>query len=95
MTPAPFFLQDSPGPRQIMCDLPMTHRGLAEENPGDEVVFIKYYILTLTRLRDYDDGAAKTGVTEAANVVTVYHHPTNNKIKFWDLPSIGTYQMLQ
>ena len=31
MTPAPFFLQDSAGPRQIVCDLPMTQRGPAEE----------------------------------------------------------------
>ena len=31
MTPAPFVLQDSAGPRQIVCDLPMTRREPAEE----------------------------------------------------------------
>ena len=31
VTPAPFFLQDSAGPRQIVCDLSMTQQGPAEE----------------------------------------------------------------
>jgi hypothetical protein len=31
VTPAPCFLQYSAGPRQIVCDLPMTQRGSAEE----------------------------------------------------------------
>jgi hypothetical protein len=31
VTPAPFFLQKFAGPRQIVCDLPMTQRGPAEE----------------------------------------------------------------
>jgi hypothetical protein len=52
------------------------------------------YILTLTRLGDEDDGAAETGVTETTRVATVYPHPTNDKIKFWDLPCTGAYQML-
>ena len=33
-TPAPFSLQDSAAPRQIMCDLPMTQRGPADEAGG-------------------------------------------------------------
>ncbi|CAB4024039.1 interferon-inducible GTPase 5-like [Paramuricea clavata] len=48
------------------------------------------FINAIRGLRDDDNGAAETGVTETANVATVYHHPTNNKIKFWNLPSIGT-----
>jgi hypothetical protein len=35
VTPAPFLLQDSAGPSQIVCDLPMTRRGPAEEAVPD------------------------------------------------------------
>ena len=34
--------------------------------------------------------AAAVGVTETTKEPTVYDHPTNPKIKFWDLPGIGT-----
>lgn len=33
---------------------------------------------------------AKVGVTETTKELTEYVHPTNPKIKFWDLPGIGT-----
>lgn len=42
------------------------------------------------RLDDDDDEAAKVGVTETTKEPTCYDHPTNQKIKFWDLPGIGT-----
>lgn len=44
----------------------------------------------LYRLADDDDLAAETGVTETTREATVYPHPTNDKIKFTDLPGIGT-----
>jgi hypothetical protein len=70
----------------------------AKENPGEEIpvstVFFEHNILTLTRLGDEDDGAAETGVTETTRVATFYPHPTNDKIKFWDLPGIGACQIL-
>lgn len=56
--------------------------------------FIKYYILTLTRLADDYVGAAETGVTETTRKATFYLHPTNDKIKLWDLPGTGAYLML-
>ena len=34
--------------------------------------------------------AAAVGVTETTKEPTAYDHPTNPKIKFWDLPGIGT-----
>ncbi len=48
----------------------------------------------LTRIGDEDKGAAETGVTETTTEAAVYSHPTNKKIKFWDLPGIGMYQLL-
>ena len=39
---------------------------------------------------DDDEGAAEVGVTETTRVLKAYDHPTNPKIKFWDLPGIGT-----
>ncbi|XP_028397079.1 uncharacterized protein LOC114520930 [Dendronephthya gigantea] len=41
-------------------------------------------------LKKGDKGAAKTGVTETTREKTVYYHPNNNKIKFSDLPGLGT-----
>lgn len=43
-----------------------------------------------SRLHDDDDKAAKVGVTETTLEPTCFEHPTNPKIKFWDLPGIGT-----
>ena len=43
-----------------------------------------------SRLDDDDDGAAPVDVLECTREPTPYDHPTNNKIKFWDLPGIGT-----
>ena len=39
---------------------------------------------------DDDEGAAKVGVTETTIELKAYDHPTNPKIKFWDLPGTGT-----
>ena len=55
-----------------------------------EYFFIFY---DLTRLKDDNKNAAKTGVTETTRKVAVYPHPTNKNIKFWDLPGIGMYQL--
>jgi hypothetical protein len=43
------------------------------------------------RLADDDKMAAETGITEITTEPTVYPHPTNKKIVFWDLPAIGMY----
>jgi hypothetical protein len=45
----------------------------------------------MARLKDDDEGAAKTGVTETTTEAAKYPHPTNSKITFWDLPGIGRY----
>jgi hypothetical protein len=45
-------------------------------------------------MKDDDEGAAKTGVTETTSEEAVYPHPINNKIKFWDLPGIGMYHTM-
>ena len=42
------------------------------------------------RLEDFDDKAAKVGITECTQKPTPYDHPGNCQIKFWDLPGIGT-----
>ena len=42
------------------------------------------------RLRDDDEGAAEVGITETTREPKAYDHPTNPKIKFYDLPGIGT-----
>ena len=42
------------------------------------------------RLEGFDDGAAKVGITDCTQEPTPYDHPGNSKIKFWDLPGIGT-----
>ena len=43
-----------------------------------------------SRLDDKDDRAAPVDIVECTTEPTAYDHPTNNKIKFWDLPGIGT-----
>ena len=50
------------------------------------VIAVKLY-----RLADDDDLAAETGVKETTKEKAMYPHPTNDKIKFWDLPGIGKY----
>ena len=47
-------------------------------------------MLLIFRLHDEDDKAAKVGVTEITLEPTCYEYPDNPKIKFWDLPGIGT-----
>ena len=42
------------------------------------------------RLPDDDENSAAVDVTETTKEPTVYDHPINPKIKFWDLPGIGT-----
>ena len=67
------------------------HLFLSPESRSCSVIVIVSNDFNLTRLRDDDDGAAKTGVTETTTEAAVYSHPTNDKIKFWDLPGIGMY----
>ena len=55
---------------------------------------ILFYDFNLTRLKVDDEGAAVTGVKETTRKATAYSHPKNDKIKFWDLPGIGMYQLL-
>ena len=43
-----------------------------------------------SRLDDKDDRAAPVDIVECTTEPTAYDHPTNSKIKFWDLPGIGT-----
>lgn len=53
--------------------------------------FYKTIILdAFFRLHDDDDMAAPVGVTATTLEPTAYDHPTNPKIKLWDLPGIGT-----
>jgi len=37
-----------------------------------------------------DEGAAAVGVIETTTEITSYTHPDNTRIKFWDLPGVGT-----
>ena len=41
-------------------------------------------------LKDFDEKAAKVGVSECSREPTPYDHPDNPNIKFWDLPGMGT-----
>ena len=50
---------------------------------------VRVIFFNFTRLGDEEEGAAETGVTETTREPTIYPHPTNEKIKFWDLPGIG------
>ncbi|KAL7853248.1 hypothetical protein AOLI_G00200920 [Acnodon oligacanthus] len=47
------------------------------------------FINAIRGLKDRDEGAAKTGVTETTTVPTPYGHPTMPNVTFWDLPGIG------
>jgi len=57
---------------------------------GDSGTGKSSFINTIRELCDDDEGAAEVSVVECTNVPTAYDHPTNPKIKFWDLPGIGT-----
>ncbi|CAB4026889.1 interferon-inducible GTPase 5-like, partial [Paramuricea clavata] len=57
---------------------------------GDSGVGKSSFINTIRGLGDNDENAAKAGVTQTTSEAANYHHPTNNKIEFWDLPGIGT-----
>ncbi|XP_062854357.1 interferon-gamma-inducible GTPase 10-like, partial [Trichomycterus rosablanca] len=48
------------------------------------------FINAIRGLRDDDEGAAATGVTETTTEPTPYLHPTMPNVTFWDLPGIGT-----
>ncbi|XP_077083581.1 interferon-inducible GTPase 5-like [Siphateles boraxobius] len=48
------------------------------------------FVNALRGIREDDDGAAPTGVTETTMEVTMYEHPTMPNVKIWDLPGIGT-----
>nr|XP_028596131.1 interferon-inducible GTPase 5-like [Podarcis muralis] len=47
-------------------------------------------INALRGLKGEDDGAAPVGVTETTLNPNVYVHPNYPKVKFWDLPGIGS-----
>ncbi|XP_046843968.1 interferon-inducible GTPase 5-like [Xenia sp. Carnegie-2017] len=57
---------------------------------GNSGVGKSSFINAIRGLREDDEGAAETGVTETTMMATSYPHPTNPKIFFWDLPGIGT-----
>ena len=57
---------------------------------GNSGVGKSSFINAIRGLGDEDEGAAETDVTETTREPTIYPHPTNEKIKFWDLPGIGT-----
>lgn len=48
------------------------------------------FINALRGVRDDDDDAAPTGVTETTMEVTMYEHPGMQNVKIWDLPGIGS-----
>ena len=54
-------------------------------------MYVFLVLIIYSRLADDDDLAAETGVKETTREAAMYHHPTNDKIKFWDLPGIGMY----
>ncbi|KXJ25236.1 interferon-inducible GTPase 5 isoform X1 [Exaiptasia diaphana] len=57
---------------------------------GDSGTGKSSFINTIRELDDDDDQAAKVGVTETTMEPKCYDHPSNPKIKFYDLPGIGT-----
>ncbi|XP_058625672.1 interferon-inducible GTPase 5-like [Onychostoma macrolepis] len=48
------------------------------------------FVNVIRNLRDFDEGAAPTGVTETTMECTMYEHPTMPNVKIWDLPGIGS-----
>lgn len=57
---------------------------------GDSGTGKSSFINTVRDVADDDDRAAKVGVRQTTLKPTCFTHPTNPKIKFWDLPGIGT-----
>ncbi|XP_030580444.1 interferon-inducible GTPase 5-like [Archocentrus centrarchus] len=48
------------------------------------------FINAFRGIKNKDEGAAPTGVTETTSEVTPYQHPDNPSVTLWDLPGIGT-----
>uniref|UniRef100_H3BA62 IRG-type G domain-containing protein n=1 Tax=Latimeria chalumnae TaxID=7897 RepID=H3BA62_LATCH len=48
------------------------------------------FVNAMRGLKDEDEGAAETGVTETTMKPTKYPHPKHPKVNLWDLPGIGT-----
>ncbi|XP_053254063.1 interferon-inducible GTPase 5-like [Podarcis raffonei] len=48
------------------------------------------FVNALRGMKDHEEGAALTGVTETTMVPQEYTHPAFPKVKIWDLPGIGT-----
>ncbi|XP_068069940.1 immunity-related GTPase family, e4 isoform X1 [Danio rerio] len=48
------------------------------------------FINALRGLKDDDEGAAPTGVTETTMEPNMYEHPAMPNVKIWDLPGIGS-----
>ncbi|XP_031417501.1 interferon-inducible GTPase 5-like [Clupea harengus] len=48
------------------------------------------FVNAIRGLKDTDQGAAPTGVTETTMKPTMYPHPTLPNVNFWDLPGIGS-----
>uniref|UniRef100_A0ACB8FT82 Uncharacterized protein n=1 Tax=Sphaerodactylus townsendi TaxID=933632 RepID=A0ACB8FT82_9SAUR len=44
----------------------------------------------LRGMTDYEDGAAKTGITQTTTECEAYPHPLFPNVNIWDLPGIGT-----
>ncbi|KXJ25281.1 interferon-inducible GTPase 5 [Exaiptasia diaphana] len=57
---------------------------------GDSGTGKSSFINAIRELDDDDEQAAKVGVTETTMEPKCYDHPSNPKIKFYDLPGIGT-----
>ncbi|CAO2594166.1 Interferon-inducible GTPase 1 [Lemmus lemmus] len=48
------------------------------------------FINALRELKDYEENAAKVGVTETTMMITPYKHPKIENLIIWDLPGVGT-----
>ncbi|KAM3873282.1 interferon-gamma-inducible GTPase 10-like [Diretmus argenteus] len=48
------------------------------------------FVNSIRGLKEGDDGAAETGVTETTMEAVRYSHPTMPSVYIWDLPGIGT-----
>jgi len=62
---------------------------------GNSGVGKSSFINTIRGLEGDDPGAADVGVNETTMEPTPYEHPNNPKLKFWDLPGIGTLNFPQ